>query len=182
VALTQEQWFQKLKKFLPKWFFEEENYQKAHIYGVAKVLEALQANAQEHVLATFVMDAEDEELDQHGYERGVTRLSGETDAQYAPRVQSLRNRSNRPSIQDLIDSLLAVGEATLLRDEDEGYLYCDNEYFADRDCILVTITYNSFSIIVDNQAQSDSFYDVISEAVNTTHAFGTGWRFIEREA
>jgi len=180
MALTQSQWYDKLKQFLPKWFFEQENLQAAHVQAVAKVLEQLQSDVDDHIAATFVLQATGEELDQHGSERGIPRQTGEADSSYEKRVQNLWNIANRPDIQALVDSLLTTGAATITEDQIDGNVFTDREDFVDRGQLITDSILSGFSVVIDNQSGSTAFYNSIYDAIEDSKAYGVMWRFLER--
>lgn len=180
MALNQAQWYAKLKKFFPGWWFESEEFQDAYTQGIAKVLAQLQTDVDAHIAATFVLQATGEELTQHGLERGILRQTGESDASYELRVQNLWNIANRADIQSLVDSLLTTGTATITEDQIDGNVFADREHFVDRGYLLTDLVLSAFSIVVENQGEPDSFYDVIYEAVEAAKAYGVMWRFLER--
>ena len=181
--------------------FSSENLQEAHMMALAKVLNTLQQDGENNVKETFILRSEGIFLDAHGVERNILRLGTEIDTNYAPRVQSLTNQSNCPSLNSLIDQLLLVGTATILEDSEAGVFF-DREDFLDRGEVIIDAIYNVFSIIVDQQLHdpfsffdreffcdredfmgtnetSQEVFDLILEAVNGAKALGTLYRIIE---
>lgn len=202
MALTKQQWYDKLKTFIPSWFFEYEEYQKAHLMGLAAVLEKLQQEVDFHVEQTFIETSDGEYLDAHGDERNTPRITDELDAQYQVRVRSLNNTSNIPAIKALVDKLLIVGESTI-REDYNGTVFLNSGSYLNRSAILFDEIYNAFSIIVDKQLHepysfsnrenflnrtnfvgsgesSDYVFNLIVEAVKKAKALGTLFRVIER--
>lgn len=202
MALTQQQWFGKIKTFLPNWFFEEEELQEAHLQALSLVMASVDTDCDEHLEQTFIKDSEGDFLNAHGDERCIERLSGEFDAQYCVRVQRLTNQSNCPDIKTLVDSFLMVGESIVVEDPD-ALVFLDREQFLNREEILITEIYNAFSILVEKQVHepfsfldreesfmdrefflgmqesSEYVFDLILEGVNGTKACGTLYRIIE---
>lgn len=119
MALTQAKWRAKLELIAPTWFFETEEEQDAHLNASAKLLEQLDLDVDAHIANTFILQANDLNIDAQGDERSIIRLFGELDAVYAPRVQSLKNLSNCPALKVLVDNLLidpppSIAEGLLL--------------------------------------------------------------------
>lgn len=202
MKLTADQWFAKLKTFVPPWFFEEEENNVAHFRGLSKVLEAVQSDAQDHLDETFLLSSSGDFLDSHGNERSTERTTDEFDAQYSFRVQNLTNRSNLPDIKRIVDRLLIAGEASILEDKDAP-VFAGRDYYVDREEILIEQILNTFSIIVDKQlhepysfadreyfegrehfvgqAESSEYvFDLIVAEVNKSKASGTFYRVLER--
>lgn len=202
MALTQAQWFEKLKGFVPAWYFEQEHYQVAHFQALALLLSQAQEYGEERRDAAFITTGTDPELDLQGYEVNVDRLPGEFDSLYRPRIQSLANQVNRIAIKRLVDALLIMGQSVIVEDFDAD-LFFDRDIYADRGYLLVTAIYNTFTIVVENQKHSpysfmdreyfndredfigtnespQSIFDAIVAAVNQAKAFGVLYRVAER--
>lgn len=181
MALTQAQWLEKLKSFLPAWFFQEEHYQEAHFNALAKLLATLQADCEEHKAATFITQAEDEYLDSLGEERSTPRIDGESDATYAARVRNLANQSNKQAIKALVDDLLIVGTCIIAEDDYGGGTFCDRGEYANRAALLIERIRNTFTVLVDKQTGDPSaMFVALVEAVDRAKALGTLYRVIER--
>ena len=199
---TQEQWYNRLKSWLPSWWHEEEVTQTAVLQGFAKVLEAIDVSIEQHQAQTFIDQAESSYLDEHGFERTVIRESGELDSAYAPRIKELLNTVTCPQLKALVDALLEVGECTIIEDW-QGVNFLNRDIYLNRGVILIIAIYNVFSIIVDKQVHEPySFYnrenfltredfiglqdsrielfERIVAAVNKAKALGTMYRVIER--
>jgi hypothetical protein len=202
MALTQEQWYQKLKQLVPNWVFEKENYNVAIFQGMAKILEQAQIQYENHLQETFIDTASEEFLDIHAEERSVTRLPADSIATYRQKIKNILNNSNCPSLKSLVDTLLIRGEATFI----ENYSaenYMNRSAFFNRNAIEPEVRYNAFTIIVDYQVPEpngffsresffdreflngsneslDSIFENIVETVNNNKAFGTVYRLIER--
>ena len=199
---TQAQWYERLKGWVPAWWFEEEENNEAVFQAIAAVCAKLDSVGLQHVTQTFICQAEAGYLDEHGAERNTPRFAGELDVQYRIRVKNIINSSNCPAIKGIVDALLDVGEATIVEDFDSA-IFLNSEEFYNRGSILVTEIMNTFSIIVDNQVHAPySFYtreyfygrehfigtnesslelfQLIVEAVNRAKALGTLYRVIER--
>ena len=203
MALTKEQWKEKLKSFFPKWYFEEEENQDAHISGIAALFAQLDSDIDAHIAEAFIQTSNDLYLDAHGGERTIPRLDGEKDSEYRARVRNLANQSNKQAIKAIVDALLMVGECTIIEDFEAG-VYCNRENFVNRGAIIFDPKIlNTFSIIVDKQihepysfvdreyfcnrenfigtiTSSSYVFNLLVEAVNNAKALGTLYRVIER--
>lgn len=203
MALSQDQWFKKLKNWVPSWFFENEKYQVAYLKALAKVLSAVQTDVEATQAETFILTSSAPYLDLHGSERGTARVADELDGSYKVRVQSLGNNVNVPALKAIVDAILQVGECTIIEDF-EGITFLNREVFFDRgELIILEEIYNAFSIIIDNQRPEamsyfnrenfmdrsdyitslvtpDSVFNSIVQAVNDNKAYGFLYRVIER--
>lgn len=204
MALSQDQWFKKLKSWVPAWFFETPQYNEAVFFGIAKVIEKLEIVAEDHVRETYISQAVDGYLDEHGLERNLVKIKDELENTFRQRVKNLTNTTACPTLKEIVDTLLEVGESTIIEDHQAGVFF-DREHFFDRGDILINPIYNAFSIVVDNQVHAPySFFDreyffdredfigllvskielfeIIVENVNKSKALGTLYRLIERVA
>lgn len=202
MASTQEEWFLKLKSWVPQWFFHEVENSEAIFYGIAKVLERMECELDNHVTETYICTASDGFLDEHGYERTVFRQPLEFDSTYAERIKNITNSTSCPTIKQIVDALLDVGECEIVEDF-EAALFFDRETFFNRGQLMIEPIYNTFSVIVDKQVHAPySFYDreyftdredfigtnessnelfnLIIQAVNDAKALGTLYRLVER--
>jgi hypothetical protein len=156
----------------------------------------------EHTKETFICQAGEGFLDEHGWERNVYRESGELDPSFCARIQTISNTTNLPAIKAVVDALLQVGESIIIEDYDGGnYLSVDT--YLNRGVVLIDPIVNAFSIIVDRQVhapysfcnreyfcdredfvgtnESDfGLFNLIVSAVNKNKALGTLYRIIER--
>lgn len=207
MALTKAQWLTKLKLWVPGNLFEEEKLQLAHWSGIAAVLEQLQIDAENHAKETFILQAVGDFLDAHGDERKVERLPGEVDSIYAERIRIIDNKSDCPSIKELVDKFLIQGEATI-QEHEFSSAFADRNIYANRGVVLTDVRYNAFSIVVDEQKgipesfvdrdgvregvfatredflgstqSSQKVFDLIVDAVDKEKALGIAYRVIER--
>lgn len=203
MALTQDQWFNKLKGWVPQWFFASAQSQEAYFKALSLILNQLQEGMEEERNATFIMQADAPVLDLHGDERSVTRITDETDGIYKIRVQTLSNSVQKAKIKAIVDALLQNGECIIVEDF-EGYAFLDREVFLERgEAILFADFYNTFSIIIDSQrpepfsflnrenfsdredfmsglSTPDVVFDAIINAVNDNKALGVLYRLVER--
>lgn len=202
MALSQAQWFEKLKSWVPTWFWQERVYQEAHFMALAKILAGMQLAAEASALQTFIVEAEGSTLDLHGDERTAPRLTGEIDSTYSTRIRSLANLSNKVSIKQLVDELLIIGECVIGEDYD-AFLFFNRDAYLNRGLLILENILNTFTIVFENQTRSpesfldreqfmsrsdvfgtleasDEFFRSIIAAVDRAKAFGTFYRVIER--
>jgi hypothetical protein len=202
MALSKEQWFQKLKGWVPTWFFEAASYQEAHFYALADLLSKLQTEMETHKSETFISTASAPQLDLHGAERTTPRLTAELNGSYQVRIRSLANKVNKPALKAIVDELLLVGECTIVEDW-EGASFFSREAFFNRGALVIDLIHNTFTVLFDNQrpqpfaynnreyfANRDdymtslttptAFFDAIVQAIEDNKALGTLYRVVER--
>lgn len=102
--MTQEQWFERLRSWVPSWFLEQDIVVRAHLWALAGLIQQNEANAIDYFDATFIGRAEGRFLDHLGLERNRARKTNETDVQYRPRIRTLSGQADKPSIQDVATS------------------------------------------------------------------------------
>lgn len=183
-ALTQQQWYDKISKWVPVWFFENENLQVAVFQAMAKLLESMDEEMRAQFDESFISRAANLTLDQHGYERSIFRLTGESDTNYALRIRNMTTSLDPVSLEALVNSLLLTGTCVLTEHDYEGnFLGIDS--FMDRSTIFTDIFYCVFSIIFEYQGASQEAEDAImaiATAVNASKALGTLYRITELNA
>lgn len=204
MAKTQVEWYQTLRSWVPEWFFEQESSNVALFQAIAKILEESQLDVEDQQEQTFILKATAPYLDLHGYERTVSRLSGELDPQYAIRIRlkSLISQLSKPAIKALVDALLIKGQCSI-REDFEGSIFVDRNEFVNRGSIVIEPIDNTFTILVDKQMRdpysfvdrehfvdredfvgssesSEYVFDLILNAVNENKALGVFYRIIER--
>lgn len=150
MALTQQQWYLKLRKFVPSWTFEDEVTAVAVFQAIAAVLAAVQVDSDNAFNATFLSRSTDPELDAQGDERGVTRLPLEPDALYYPRVQRITSQTDKASIKAIVDSFLIIGECTILESPLDAP-YCSRRAFCGRTIFVINAARNYFLILIPKQ-------------------------------
>lgn len=202
MALTQNQWYLKLRQLVPAWVFERENYNDAIFKGMAKALEQSQLQYENHLKETFIDTAGEEFLDIHADERSVVRLPADTTSSYRQKIKNIINNANCPSLKALVDSLLIRGESTFVEHHSIDN-FMNRGAFLNRNVIGADVLYNAFTILVDFQVPDpsgfftresflnreflqgsneslDSVFENIVETVNRNKAYGTVYRIIER--
>lgn len=170
MALSQQQWFEKLRSWVPSWWFEQDEYTTAVVQGMAALCASMQEQAEAHYTETFILEAVAPFLDAHGDERSLERFDEEEDAGYRERIRHLINLCNRPAIKAIVDALLLVGECEIR----EGYnntAYADRGCYADRGDIIFEHFYNAFLIVVPPQTlPAEHFVDRDSYADRSVYA------------
>lgn len=203
--LSQDQWYQKLRSWVPRWFFETEYYNVAVFNAIAKILSTTQDKADQHFVETFILQSHGEFLDAHGDERNIPRITGEPDPLYARRVQQIVNNSNKPDIKALVDALLITGESKIIEHQMDG-IYCNRgSYLNRREVFTDRRLYNYFTVLIPPQIpQSNSFLNrkmynnrghylgsigplsidlllaIINASINKARAAGVFYRIIEQ--
>lgn len=201
-ALTKEQWLEKLRGYVPKWVFEDEKFQLAMWKGMARVLNESQVMVDGHLSETFVDTAVGVYLAQHGSERGITQRLGESISAFRTRVKQIRSGANCADLKTLIDSFLIVGVAQIIENSDQTN-FLNRDGFLNRNVINFPVTYDAFTVIVDQQVPSrDNFlnrerflsredfvgsntsllplFESLVNAINKNKAYGVVYRLIER--
>ena len=203
MALSQAQWYSKLKSWVPTWFFGSEQYQLAHWQALAKVLANIQLESEAQRDETFILRSSGDIPDLHGNERTVIRLDSELAGTYKDRIRNISNKVNKPDLKSIVDSLLYIGECSILEDY-EGAGFCDRGEYIDRDFIVsLEDIYNAFTVIFQSQVPQpfayldrdnfldrdiyagsltapDAFFTAIVQAIEENKALGTLFRVIER--
>ncbi len=203
MALSQNQWFEKLKRLVPSWVFEKKIENVAIFKGIAKVLEQAQLDADQHMAETFIDQATAEYVELQGSERSVDRFENEFLSSYRARVKQIVSSTNIPAIKALVDALLIRGESTIIEHTREVGSYLNRGSFLNRNIIDFDVLYNAFTILIDYQIpeatsflnretflnreflngssiSSDSVFSNIIKTANKNKAYGTVYRLIER--
>lgn len=208
MAQTQAQWYAKISKFVPSWFFEKGDLTPAVFQAIAAVFQGIEQDTEDQQTATFITKSVMPIIDLLGDERSVTRQPGESNIVYGKRIQSLLNQANPFALLIVINALLIKGTATL-REHGLGDRLFVGQSYLDRGEVFTTIYFNTFSIIIDRQipdpnsfmmdgmhsgATSDFFgqsyvgtdesskvvFDLLVETINNLKAAGTLYRVFER--
>lgn len=204
MALTQDQWYSKLKNLVPSWVTQNNNSQ-AVFRAMAFALSEQQKVAEDHKAETFIDEGSDDYVALHGDERSVARLPDESLESYRERVKKITNQSNYPAIKALVDALLVRGTSIIIEHYNPNN-FLDRGGYLDRLIIDFQVLYNAFTILIDDQTPDPkSFYDRaffadredvfgsisgtndevfnnIVQVVNKNKAYGTVYRLIERAA
>lgn len=203
MANTQDFWAEKLRSFIPGCIYQGEEVDDAIIQGIAAVLTRLEASLDDHQGETFICQALEGFLDEHGLERNTLRQTNELDITYRERIKNIVNSTSCVEIKRIVDALLDVGEATILEDFEAQLFFDREDAFFDRGNLFIDVIYNAFSIIVDKQVHAPysfmdreymldreefmgtgesslTLFELIVEAVNRAKALGIAYRLVER--
>ena len=126
-AQTVDQWYAKLKKWVPGWWFENNNnlsvaVTSAIFYGAAAVYQQIEQDMLDQQAATFILNSPAPVLDLLGDERSVARTTGESDASFQPVVQNCLFRNvGQVELLALINAQLTVTPAFLIENEQYGF-------------------------------------------------------------
>lgn len=203
MSLTQEQWYQKLLGFVPSWYIESPQFQRAQFQALAKLLADSQEIAAYYKNQTYLGQAEEPFLDLHGDERGVERLTDEENDLYAIRIRNIINQSNKSAIKALVDSILIRGTCEIREGIDVANPYFSRMHFFNRNEFFNDYHYNVFTIVIDKQVHdpyscfsrgnyfsrgdylgslsfSVSVFNSILAAVNKVKALGVLYKIVER--
>jgi hypothetical protein len=157
---TKEEWSERLRSWVPSWFFERDKNSKAYFNALAAVLADCEERIAEHLAETFILTAQGDVVDLHGHERKVFRLPGEGDAAFANRIRYIVNNSHIVAIKALVDAILINGESIITEDYN-AQIFCDRENFITPNSILLSqIIKDAFSVLIPFQVHAPySFCD-----------------------
>lgn len=183
MALSQSEWYEKLKSFVPTWFFAEEQVNVALFQAIAKVLHDKQEEVEAAIVDSYIQQTSGSYLDLHGSERSVHRSTGETDGDYADRIVNIRNSTSLPTLYQAVTDVLNNGLPTFI--ENWSYGFFDDELFFDvDDCIILSKTklYNRFTVIIPIQTGGDEseIKELIVSVLDYNKALGVFYDVIYR--
>lgn len=202
MALTKSQWYDKVKTFVPDWWFETENHQVAVLQALAAVIAQVDQEADNHFNETFITRSSAPIIDGHGDERGVDRLPLENDGPYANRIRYIVNQSDPVDLALMVSALIVRGTVSIKEHETGDRPFLGRGTFCNRHDVFTDEFYNVFSIVVDKQIHapysflgrhnfasrgdfmgtSTSLIGVLEQivaAVNKAKAFGVMYRVTE---
>jgi len=139
----------------PWWLREPDEVMEAVLEAYAALFAEVERITELAHDRTFIGDADGAWLDAHGRERAIYRGQGETDAEYAPRIQDLRDAVTIPAILAALNLILLVTtpaayieecqlDGLYLSDEGSGLVngFLDNTaLYGDVRCFVVYIPY-----------------------------------------
>lgn len=201
MALTLEQWKDKLKTFVPAWWFETDQNTEGLFWAAAAVFQAVDQDKDDQFNATFITRATSPILDLIGDERSIERVTGESDVKYRPRIQQITSQTDAPNLKVIVDALLAVPGCKIL-ESPGGLIYANRGTFLNRDNYFSDFKNDYFLVVVplqvhlpysfasrgfylnrDNFAGTDSaavdFFDSIVSALQQNKAFGVLFGVVE---
>jgi hypothetical protein len=191
MALDQAQWYAKIKRWVPSWYFEKNQYAAAVFQGLAAVFAQIQQDIDDAQAATFILDSPGPVIDLLGDERDTPRLTGESDASYQPRVQnSLFQKVSLAQLQSLVNAVLNNGPAFFIDNEEYGYfddpdvssnpgfLYYDDYYSR---WISLSKWYNWFTVIIPAQTGGNDtlIQQAVVAALEANIAFGVTYDILD---
>jgi hypothetical protein len=175
MALTSDEWFQRLKSWVPGWFFDSEGVQGALFRSIASGLNQVQSDSDELLSQTFISTASGNYLDLHGSERRITRNSGESDATYSSRVRIATNTATDPSMEQLIDGTLNNGVSQII--ENKYYGFWDDELVYNVDSSrwidgTKVINYMTVIVPIQNVTDTSSIRNSLNSTIEQNKALG----------
>ena len=202
--MTQAEWFDRLKSWVPDWMFSQSSQVEPIFQACAAMMAKFELERDALLDETFIDTADSSWLDTHGHERSVTRATGELDPNYQVRVrtQNLISKCDIPDLKAIIDQLLIAGTCAIREDADGG-LFFGRGTFCNRGAVVFPIIKDAFTIVVDRQVHkpyafvnrstyanrrdfdgqatsNTKVFELIIKAVNDNRAFGAPFRVVER--
>lgn len=188
MALTTDQWYSKLKTWVPSWYFQGEEqsvcFTRGVFKGFAAVLSQIQTDCDDAQSSTFIMNAADVApiVDLHGSERSQAR-NGDLDAPYKIRIRDcLFKRVDALSLAAAADAVLNNGNVTMIENWQNGFCDDDNStalFFDDSAdnarWLESTKWYNWWTMIVPIQTAGveADIKTAIVAAIEANKAYGT---------
>ena len=204
MANSKQEWFDRLKSWVPNWMFFNERINVALFQAIARVIADRETDVESLLDQTLIGKSTDALLDLHGLERSAVRLDGESDASFRFRVvtKSIRSACDYSSLIKIIRGHLITGSCVIREDSAENAIFSGSS-FVDRGEMVLEPIVNAFTIVVDRQLHepysflvedtftdnlsfsgqnesSSSVFDRIMKSVNENKAFGVVYRIIER--
>lgn len=198
MAQTADEWYAKLKKFVPSWYFEGDEadvcYTRGVFKGLAAVMAQIQADCDDQQAVTFIMNAADVApfTDLHGSERSIPRKSAEIDTDYQPRIRDgLFVPVNQTEIESVVNACLNNGTGTFIENAIASFWDDDNTtaiFFddtADNSRWLESQkTYNWWTVIIPIQTagvQATIMANIVA-AIEANKAYGTTYDILYRSS
>lgn len=148
---TQAQWFDHIKKFVPSWQFERDQYNVALFQAIAAEFAAFEEDAEDQYLQTYIMNATTPILNLLGDERGKFQLPSEGTEAFRKRVQRLASETDKTNIKKTVDALLLRGECTI-REAGTDSPYCSRGSFVSRESRFLSLINDYFLVVVPSQS------------------------------
>lgn len=201
MAKTVDQWYDKLKSFVPSWWFEKQVYSVAMFRAIAAMFNKIELDADDQFNSTFILRADAPVLDTLGDERDITRLNGETNPPYALRIQRITSQTDRPDIRAIVDALL-IKPGCIIKEIPYDAPYCARGNFCSRNDYVSEFINSFFVIIIPKQVHTPysfvgrslfcgrlgfagsednatAFYPSIIASVDAVKAFGEMYAIVE---
>ena len=159
----------------PGFIAEPDEVLDAAIRIAVSMLARIEAAGETLHARTFIDEADGAWLDQHGEERSILRLEGESDEAYRPRVKRIEDKVTKPAILAAVDAILRVGTSRMEEHLADG-AYSDfpgPQGFADH-----AVTYDSirrFTVFIAEQfaRRNDTAYALPGTIIGTLSFAGT---------
>ena len=97
----------------PWWLCEPSEVEDAVLRTMAAIFERTEGAIATLHDRTFIGRADGSWLDEHGQERGIYRLTAETDENYRPRILAIEDKVTKPAIEAGVSAILVSGVATV---------------------------------------------------------------------
>ena len=204
MALTIDQWNAKIRKWVPSDIFidhgvEKEVITSAFFYAVAAMFQQIDQDKDDQFNTTFITRSTAPIEDLLGDERGKIRFVGESDANYAARIQAITSMTDTVNIKAAVDKLLLIA-GCLIKESPRDNPYANRSTFCNRDDYVTAFGRNFFTLITPRQVHapysfsdsaysdsdfvgtdisSNSIYTSIIALVNSMKAFGVLYRIVE---
>ena len=166
-------WYLRLKSWVPAWFWEKEEVNKAHFMALAHLLWAHEQATLEKVSQTFIMQAEGRYLDHLAKEMGYTRLAGETDAELRDRIRSVTNDVNRPALELIIQNIAGATFKFFEWETDSSFF--NRGTFLDTGILTTAAKTSRFWIYIQNSVNFEAVYNALIQS----KAAGTSFVLVE---
>lgn len=150
MALTRDQWLQKITNWIPRWWFEQELYPTAVYSAIAGIFAQLDEDVDDQVAATFIDQSVPPILDLLADERNEAPITGEDISVYRARIKLITSQTQKAKIKALVDSLLLTGECQIIEAPVDAP-YCSRRAFCSRGAVPLGFRQNYFLILVPPQ-------------------------------
>lgn len=150
MGITQQQYFDKITKFVPSWWFTTYKYTPALFQAIAGVFSQISADCDDQQRETFITQANAPFLDLHGEERTKPRVVGELDPAYALRIQQITSQTDYADLLANINNVLLVKGAKILQPPKDK-LYLSRGSFCSRDEYIDSFGLNYFIVVIPKQ-------------------------------
>jgi hypothetical protein len=120
MARTKAELREHLRDLGPWWLREPEEVEDAFLEAVVAVLERVEASGQTLHDRTFIGLADAAWLDAHGRERLTSRLTGEFDEDFRPRILTIEDQVTALAIARAVDGILLVGTSRVEEHTPDG--------------------------------------------------------------
>jgi hypothetical protein len=173
MALTQQQWYTKLKGFVPSWWFEKQQYAVAYFNAMAAVFAQVDQDSDDQKNAVFLTRSTTPILDLSGEEQGeITRMGAEQDPSYVTRIQRITSATDPIDIKTAVDELLAVGQCLILEAPIDN-AFCSRGTFCSRDSYISDFFRNFFAIVVQPQEHKPYSFAARGNFCSRSDFYGT---------